>query len=101
MSDDPRFNWQDYHHHQACGRYYGYPECCVEWYARNMAEGVYGLAATYGCIYVGPGKQYVPCPKCADNAIPFEVWCQTLQYETEEERVEFLKGGGYLDNAAA
>lgn len=85
-------NWPVYHQHVAAGRYYGYPECCVQFFAEESALGHHGLAEERGVVYLGEDKQYVPCDACQHKAIPFEIWMQALCFEVAEVRREFLEG---------
>lgn len=50
--------------HEAIGRSFGYPECCIQAFVADAAKGNVQSAKERGLIILGPGRQYVPCPAC-------------------------------------
>ena len=43
------------------GLFYGYPVCCVVWYALGKACGAESQAVRRGCIHIDSDSRYVVC----------------------------------------
>ena len=53
--------------HEAIGRSFGYPECCIQAFVadrRKDHENFIFSAKERGVIKLGPNRCYVPCPAC-------------------------------------
>ena|ERR1043165_9088750 len=49
------------------GRFFGYPECCIEWFFNNRVDinNITALTAQQESVHGHRG--FIPCPECADK----------------------------------
>ncbi len=64
------------------GRYYGYPECCIETFVELFNKHPRSRERHFACKIVG----YIPCASCADKILEGTVRVEDLVSEVNSRR---------------
>lgn len=83
------------------GKYFGYPDCCIQWQKSQVENNSFELNETQHKINQGFG--FMPCPECAEKVLKNETTIQGLiknricktPYPFEDDPKELIK---YLKN---